>query len=206
MTLNLFRSKNPVRIEIPDADVSYFEVLDLGISSRDALERLLREVAWEQKTVTVWGKSHLQPRLIAWYGDPGTTYSYSGIQLAPRPWTDLLMHLKVVVEDAVASTFNSALLNLYRDHRDSMGFHSDDERELGPHPTIASLSFGAERVFLLKHRSAAYETVRLKLASGSLLLMKGKTQAHWQHGINKQTTPCGPRVNVTFRQILQGIR
>ncbi|MBC7816511.1 MAG: alpha-ketoglutarate-dependent dioxygenase AlkB [Planctomycetaceae bacterium] len=204
--MNLFQSRSPIRIEIPDADVLYFEAPDLGVSSREALERLLREVPWEQRTITVWGKAHLQPRLIAWYGDPGTTYSYSRIQLAPRPWTDWLMHLKVAVENAVASRFNSALLNLYRDHRDSMGFHSDDEPELGPHPTIASLSFGAERVFLLKHRAGASGTVRLKLASGSLLLMKGKTQAHWQHGINKQATPCGPRVNVTFRQILQGIQ
>lgn len=187
---------------MPDADVWYFARLNLGMPHDDALQRLIREVEWEQRTIKVWGREHPQPRLVAWYGNPGCYYSYSGLRLEPFPWTELLWSLKECVETTVKSTFNSALLNFYRDHRDSMGFHSDDEPELGPEPIIASLSFGAQRVFVLKHRSKKMQPVRLRLGAGSLLLMKGGTQKHWVHGINKQASPCGPRVNITFRRIV----
>jgi alkylated DNA repair dioxygenase AlkB len=106
------------------------------------------------------------------------------------------------VESASGESFNSVLLNYYRDHRDSMGFHSDDERELGPRPTIASLSLGEERTFILKSKAdKSLRPVRLKLNSGSLLVMKGDTQTNWKHAIHKETRPCGPRINLTFRYI-----
>ena len=148
------------------------------------------------------GKALFPAPFVAWYGDSNSIYTYSGIKLAPLPWTDLLLQIKRRVEAAAVSSFNSVLLNYYRDNRDSMGFHSDDEPELGLRPTIASLTLGDERRFVLKHkRNGFVKPVRLRLASGSLLLMKGDTQQYWKHGIAKETRVCGPRINLTFRRI-----
>jgi alkylated DNA repair dioxygenase AlkB len=189
------------RIPMPDADVSYLNDLDLGLPPQLALHRLIADVPWRQESIVVWNKMYPQPRLIASYGDRGADYTYSGLTLSALPWTELLLEMKGRVESVAEASFNNVLLNYYRDHRDSMGFHSDDEPELGP--VIASLSLGEERTFLLKHkRSKSAKAVRLKLASGSLLLMKGETQRNWKHGIAKLTRPCGPRVNLTFRQIV----
>jgi alkylated DNA repair dioxygenase AlkB len=150
----------------------------------------------------MWGQCFPLPRLTAWYGDPGTHYTYSGIQLNALPWTAPLLELKNRVETVVETAFNSVLLNYYRDQRDSVGFHSDDEWELGDQPIIASVSVGEVRPFLLKHKTRPdLKPVRLNLASGSLLLMRGETQRHWRHGVNKEQCPCGPRVNLTFRRI-----
>ena len=176
------------RVSILDAEVYYRPSLPLG---RPAEE------------VVVFGRRVIQPRLTAWYGDPGCAYAYSGIRLEPSPWSATLRDLKARIEAATAEAFNSVLLNYYRDERDSVGFHSDDEPELGPRPVIASLSLGAERVFVMRHKSdRKLPPVRLTLASGSLLLMKGDTQRHWQHGVPKEARPCGARVNLTFRRIL----
>ena len=186
---------------MPDADVSYLNDLDLGLPPEVALHRLIADVPWRQENIVVWNKVYLQPRLIASYGDRDTDYTYSGLTLSPLPWTDLLLEIKRRVENVAEASFNSVLLNYYRDNRDSMGFHSDDEPELGP--VIASLSLGEERTFVLKHKlNKSAKPVRLKLASGSLLLMKGETQRNWKHGIAKLTRPCGPRVNLTFRRIV----
>ncbi len=166
------------------------------------MRHLIETVPWRSEKITLWGKTFLQPRLTSWHGEPGKNYTYSGIRLVPLPWTPVLLDIKRRVEAAAGETFNSVLLNYYRDHRDSMGFHSDDEPELGNRPVIASLSLGEERTFILKHKiRRELQPVRLKLASGSLLVMKGETQRHWRHAITKETTPCGPRVNLTFRRI-----
>ena len=165
------------------------------------MQSLINATPWRAENITVWGKTFPQPRLTAWYGDTGTTYTYSGIRLSPSPWTPTLLAIKMKIEAVTGDTFDSVLLNYYRDHRDSMGLHSDNEPELGERPIIASLSLGEERTFILKHKTRTdLKPVRLKLASGSLLLMKGETQRHWKHGIYKQTRPCGPRVNLTFRR------
>jgi alkylated DNA repair dioxygenase AlkB len=186
-----------------DAEVLYLRHLELALPEALALQRLIAEVPWRSEHVVVWGKKMVQPRLIAWYGDASRSYAYSGIQLHPMPWTPILLDIKIRVEQAVDSPFNSVLLNYYRDNRDSMGFHSDDEPELGKRPVIASLSLGEERTFIMKHKtSKAVRPVRLQLASGSLLLMRGDTQRHWKHGILKETRRCGPRVNLTFRCII----
>lgn len=191
------------RIEIPDADVYYLPSTPLPEPDSALLNSLIEQVPWRQEQVLVWGKRHLQPRLVAWYGDKDRSYTYSGIHLVPLPWTDLLMKLKDSVEAIAKAPFNSVLLNYYRHQRDSMGFHSDDEPELGKNPVIGSLSLGEERAFILKHKTRKdIAPVRLQLASGSLLLMKGETQRNWKHGIDKQSRPCGPRVNLTFRRIL----
>jgi len=189
-------------IPIQDAEVYYLRHLLLAQAPDIVLHRLIDEVLWRAESIVVWGRTYAQPRLIAWYGDAGMIYTYSGIQLTPLPWTQTLLDIKSRVEAAAGTDFNSVLLNYYRDHRDSMGLHSDDEPELGERPILASVSLGEERTFILKHkRDKALKPVRLKLTSGSLLLMKGDTQRYWKHGIDKETRPCGPRVNLTFRRI-----
>ena len=190
-------------ISMPDADVSLLHEIRTPVSYNKILQDLISDIEWRQESIRIYGKVMPQPRLVAWYGDPGKTYHYSGISLAPLPWTSLLTELRLLVQECTGERFNSVFLNLYRDHNDSMGFHSDDERELGTEPTIASLTFGATRVFVLKHKSRdELPPVKLHLEAGSVLLMKRLTQRFWKHGIMKQTQPCGPRVNLTFRTIL----
>lgn len=204
MTGDLFSTGDSLEpIPMRDAEVLYQSRFDLGEAPDTLLQALITEVPWRAEKIAVWGKIYDQPRLMAWYGDRASVYTYSGLQLIPLPWSDRLLELKQRVEVAAGTTFNSVLLNYYRDHRDSMGFHSDDEKELGARPVIASLSIGAERTFIFRHKRAnVAKPVRLKLASGSLLVMKGTTQHCWKHGIDKETMPCGPRINLTFRSIL----
>lgn len=191
------------RIPLQDAEVSYLPHLELGQPEKLLVERLITEVSWRSEQIVVWGKKVVQPRLIAWYGDTGRSYAYSGIQLVPMPWTPILFDIKARVERVVDSPFNTVLLNYYRDNKDSMGFHSDDEPELGRRPVIASLSLGAERTFIMKHKTSnEVRPVRLRLTSGSVLLMRGDTQRYWKHGIPKESRLCGPRINLTFRRIV----
>jgi alkylated DNA repair dioxygenase AlkB len=206
VTLDLFATEPTLeRLHIEDADVSFAKHIELARPAGDLLRELIDTTPWRSESITIYGKKFLQPRLIAWYGDAGQMYSYSGIALEPLPWTSTLRGVREIVEPLASETFNSVLLNYYRDHRDSMGFHSDDERELGPTPTIASVSLGATRTLVLKHKTRIdLRSVRLELPAGSLLLMKGTTQKYWKHGIDKQTRPCGPRVNLTFRRINPG--
>lgn len=185
-------------IPLEDGSLSMLAQLPLSASNDAVLARLIAETAWRSELITVWGKRHPQPRLTAWHG--AAAYTYSGLTLVPQPFTPLQLEIKAAVEQASGRRFNSVLLNYYRNERDSMGMHSDDEPELGPEPAIASVSFGAARTFILKHK-ASKRTVKLDLTSGSLLLMAGTTQANWLHGINKQARACGPRVNLTFRNI-----
>ena len=190
-------------IPLPDGEVYYLGNLHLRRDPDAILRQLITEIPWRQERIVVWGKLYAQPRLTAWYGDSDTTYTYSGIRLEPLPWTELLLEIRKRVEIVTLASFNSVLLNYYRDHRDSMGFHSDDEPELGARPVIASVSLGEERTLVLKHKlNKLAKPVRLRLASGSVLLMKGETQRYWKHGVAKQTRPCGPRINLTFRRIL----
>jgi alkylated DNA repair dioxygenase AlkB len=203
MSSLLQATSRPERIPIADGEVYYLGKLELGRDDDAVFDRLIAEVPWRQERILVWGKMHLQPRLVAWYGDRGSDYTYSGITLTPLPWTDLLLEIKSRIETVSAASFNSVLLNYYRDNRDSMGFHSDDEPELGLRPVIASLSLGEERTLILKHKlNKLAKPVRLKLASNSLLLMKGETQKYWTHGIAKESRPCEPRINLTFRRIV----
>ena len=187
---------------MPDADVSILRGLETHAPYGHIFEQLLRESKWQQREMNMYGSKVKQPRLTAWYGDPSRRYLYSGIKNIPLPWTDLLLELRRRIEDATFSGFNSVLLNLYRDQNDSMGFHSDDEKELGPEPTIASLSFGEVRTFIFKHKfKSELPPVHLPLREGSVLLMQGSTQRHWKHAINRETRPCGPRINLTFRHV-----
>lgn len=201
--LDLFATPGLQRLPIADAEVYYQAPVNLPQAAPELLASLLADVPWVEQEITVWGKTQPQPRLMAWYGDEDARYSYSGIVLEPLPWSALLDEIRRSVEQLSGARFNSVLLNYYRNQRDSMGMHSDDEPELGEQPVIASLSLGAERTLVMKHRHDPVQPVqRLKLASGSLLLMRGDTQRNWKHGINKLQRDCGPRVNLTFRKIL----
>lgn len=190
------------QLQLPDADITFWQQPDLAIQPQQLLQHLIDATEWRQEQITVYGKPHLQPRLSAWFGD--LSYTYSGIELTPAPWTNQLRELKNRIEALTGLPFNSVLLNYYRDNNDSMGMHSDDESSLGPQPAIASLSLGEQRTFLLKHKfRKELTTFKLPLPSASLLLMKGDTQANWRHGINKEKQGCGARINLTFRNILR---
>ncbi len=178
-----------------------FEAAFLSSEESERLFAALKaETPWRQEKLKLYGRRIPLPRLTAWYGEPGTAYSYSGISREPLPWTAPLRELKARVEAACETGFNSALLNLYRDGRDSVDWHSDDEPELGP--VVASLSLGATRRFLLKHKTKKdVDAVAFELAAGDLLVMKGGTQRHWRHRVPKTAKPVGPRINVTFRAV-----
>lgn len=202
--MDLFDSPGtPVPIPIDDGELAWLAQLPLPYANEDIFARLLAETPWRAETVVVFGKRHPQPRLTAWYGD--ASYTYSGLRLEPLPWTPLLLEIRAAVEAAcgehVRNGFNSVLLNLYRNERDSMGMHSDDEPELGPAPVIASVSFGTTRTLILRHKRNK-QTVRLPLSDGSLLLMAGAIQQNWLHGINKSARSLGARLNLTFRYIV----
>jgi alkylated DNA repair dioxygenase AlkB len=185
-------------IPVEDGELSMLPQLPMPIGNADILARLLAETPWRADTVVVYGKRYQQPRLTAWYGE--ASYTYSGLTLQPLPLTPLLEQLRAAVVQATGRRYNSVLLNYYRDGADSMGMHSDDEPELGPQPVIASLSYGATRPFILRHKRSK-RTVKLDLTDGSLLLMAGALQANWQHGINKTAKVVGPRLNLTFRYV-----
>lgn len=185
-------------IPIDDGELWFQQRLALDWPPAKVMRLLMEETDWRHEEVKVWGKLHMQPRLTAWHGE--ASYRYSGKTFHPLPFTPLQLHIKQAVEHATGRRFNSVLLNYYRDERDSMGFHADDERELGPDPAVASVSFGAPRTFILKHQRLP-KTVKLALGDGCLLLMAGTLQQHWLHGINKERTPRGPRINLTFRMI-----
>ena len=187
-----------------DAEILYRPRLELGTPTKVLLNELIEQTPWRADSVVLWGKSHPQPRLTAWYGDEDARYEYSGLELDPLPWTPQLLAIRASVEEAAGSRFNSVLLNYYRHERDSMGMHSDDEPELGPEPVIASLSLGETRTLVFRHRSdRSRKSLRIELSDGGLLLMRGASQRHWKHGIAKERRACGARVNLTFRRIFQ---
>lgn len=170
--------------------------------SAEALEKInFANIRWKQDHLKLYGKAVPLPRLTAWYGDPGAAYTYSGIKSEPNPWADGLLHLKQRIEALIGSTFNSVLLNWYRDGRDSLSWHADDEKELGPDPVIASANFGATRDFQLRRNDDHGEKLTLPLRHGTLLVMRGELQRHWRHAVPKRANVAGSRFNLTFRTI-----
>ena len=182
-------------------DVRYYTSFFAQPESEHYLQRLTATLAWKHEAILMFGKKIMQPRLTAWYGDAEAEYKYSGIRFTPLPWTPELRAIKEKVEHASRANYNSALVNLYRDQSDSMGWHQDNEKELGPNPTIASVSFGAIRTFRLRHVGRAYSPLAIELQNGGLLLMSGETQHHWSHCIPKSRRPMSPRINITFRWV-----
>ena len=173
-----------------------------GKESEDLFVRLRDEIRWEQRQVRLFGRWIDQPRLVAWFGDADQTYTYSGLTLDASAWTPAVEVCRRRCETLAGAAFNSALVNLYRDGQDTVGWHSDDEPELGDEPVIASLSFGATRRFDLRHRSGE-PTVRTELVPGSVLIMSGRCQSHWKHQIARTKRVDAPRINLTFRRLIQ---
>ncbi len=203
---DLFAQADPglERLPLPDADVRFQRDLYPPAQCSSVLHQLIDGTDWRHEQITLFGKQHWQPRLVAAHGDAGLAYTYSGLTLPMQPWTALLSRLRQDIEHIAGVAFNSVLLNWYRDEQDSMGWHSDDEASLGNAPVIASLSLGATRVFKLRHKTRAeLPTTMLALTDGSLLLMAGQTQRHWKHAVDKSRSACDARINLTFRRIMQ---
>lgn len=171
-------------------------------TSNALLNKLIATTPWEQREVTMYGKKMLTPRLTAWYGDKGTNYSFTGLRHDPLPWTADLLMIKQQVEPLAGISFNSVLLNYYRDGNDSVAWHSDNEDVLGERPVIASVSFGQARAFDIRNKQDHRLKYSIHLENGSFLLMKGGLQANWEHRIAKSTLSMKPRINLTFRVIV----
>ena len=166
--------------------------------------RLQRDLEWRRQEITLFGRPVLQPRLMDWYADPGVTYRYSGLTLTPKPWPAVLSELRERLETHCGAPFNSVLCNAYRDGQDSMGWHADDEPELGPEPLIASLNLGATRRFRIRAKGGG-PSLGVDLEAGSLLLMTGRSQADYQHAVPKTRRPVGLRINLTFRRVIASV-
>lgn len=189
-------------IAIPDASLRYAEQFYAPGEADRLLQALQEELAWQQHRVKLFGKEHPAPRLSAWHGDPGASYAYSGQRYQPHDWTPALREIKADLEKQLEQPFNSVLANRYRHGQDSMGWHSDNEADLGENPLIASFSFGVPRRFMLRHRrDADQDDVVLMLAHGSLLIMAGECQKAWKHQLPKSKKVSGERINLTFRQV-----
>ena len=188
-------------IDLAGAELA-FDDCWMAKSEADALFTGLRDaIPWSIHRIRLFGRDVDSPRLSCWIGDPDAAYTYSGTRFRPNPWPVVLEPVRERLARECGIDFNSVLANLYRDGRDSMGWHSDDEPELGVQPVIASLSLGATRRFVLKHRSDPSMKVALELPRGSLLLMRGATQANYRHALPRTAKPVGPRINLTFRRI-----
>lgn len=188
-------------IPLPGADLRFAPAW-LPAGEADVLFAALRDgIAWETHRIRLFGREVDSPRLSCWIGDPGAAYTYSRTRFEPRPWPAALAPVRARLREALGVAFDSVLANRYRDGRDRMGWHSDDEPELGPRPVIASLSLGATRRFALKPRDGG-PARRLDLPHGSLLVMAGETQARWRHALPGTARPIGERINLTFRRIL----
>lgn len=188
------------RIALPRADVLYQPGWLPPAVAGALMQRLVREIPWTQHQVRMFGRELPSPRLSAWIGDADAVYTYSRVRHQPAPWTPALAQLRERLQVELGARFNSVLANRYRDGRDSMGWHADDEPELGPEPLIASISLGAVRRmrFRARDRSAV---AAIDLADGSLLLMGGRTQTLYQHAVDKTRADTGERINLTFRWI-----
>ena len=184
-----------------DGEAIYYPSDLLPLSNPSWLDILTDSIAWSNDTVKMFGKTLTLNRKSAWYGDSGAAYSYSGIRREPLQWTEQLLMIKKSCEEVSNATFKSVLCNYYHDGKDGMGWHCDDERELGKEPIIVSVSFGAERIFAFKHRNSK-ERINIRLEHGSMLIMRGQTQHSWQHALPKSTIVHEPRINLTFRNIL----
>ncbi len=181
-----------------DGVVTYHGPVLAAVEARRYLAALQETIAWRHDEIVMFGKRIVTARQVAWYGDSPFGYVYSGALKTALPWTAELRALKNLVEQRSGATFNSCLLNLYANGGEGMGWHSDDEKTLTPHAAIASLSLGAERNFSFRHKTSG-QTQSLILEDGSLLVMAGSTQTHWQHSLPKTKKVSAPRINLTFR-------
>ena len=189
-------------LELPDTRLRYFQFFFNTDEAEHFYSKLFETIPWQQDPITVFGKTYDQPRLTALHANNNKPYSYSGITMYPNQMTTELTAIYERIRTVSSVEFTSVLLNLYRDGKDSNGWHADNEKELGKSPNIASVSFGAQRFFHLKHRTIKEARLKVLLHSGSLLLMEGDTQEKWLHQIPKTAKPIQPRINLTFRKII----
>ncbi len=195
--------KNSSLIKADNLSVEYIENFFDFDQSQLYMKHLTNDIKWKREKIRMWGREIITKKRIAWYADEGKSYTYSGSTFHPEQWNELLLEIKKYVEHYIKFQFNSVLLNEYPNGKVGMGWHSDDERELGIDPIIASLSFGANRDFIFKHKTdKSFENIKIHLKSGSLLLMLGSTQHHWKHSLPKRLKVREPRINLTFRKIL----
>lgn len=199
-------TQTPRRFDLLDAEVVMYERVLEAPEAERLFAALRAELPWRQDVIRVCGRECSIPRLQSWHGEPGARYAYSGLALEPLAWTPALLEARALVERVSKARFDSVLANLYRDGRDSNGWHADDEPELGARPLIASLSLGATRRFRLRHRAGRAAPLSIELESGSLLKMSGDTQHAWQHSLPKTNAAVGERVNLTFRRVLAATR
>ena len=200
MTRSGLFDDEPIELLPVDPSAAFHEAAFAEDEARSLFESLREEIPWEQRQVRMFGKWIDQPRLVAWFGDPDAPYSYSGLTLDPHPWTPAVDVCRRRCEALAGVSFNSGLANLYRTGQDTVGWHSDDEPELGDEPIIASVSFGATRRFDLRHKSGA-PTVKVDLVPGSVVIMSGRCQSHWKHQVARTKRVDAPRINLTFRRL-----
>lgn len=188
-------------VPLADGELWYYPTFFEKTEADQLLQQLVDQIAWRQDVIKLYGKTIPLPRLSAWYGNDDKPYTYSGISLTPTPWTPNLQLIKARIEAVVGVQFTSVLLNRYRDGKDYIGWHTDAEKELGQNPVIGSVNFGATRRFQLRRIDNHAVKHELTLEHGTLLVMSGATQHHWQHQVPKTAASIGERINLTFRVI-----
>jgi len=193
--------REPQHLNLPDSNIRYYPDFMDNLLADDYFTLLKNNIAWQQDDIKVFGKVYAQPRLTALYANNEKPYSYSNITMTPHAFTKELQKIKEKIESISNCEFTTCLLNLYRDGKDSNGWHADNEKELGQNPSIASVSLGAHRSFHLKHNNIPDLKHKILLEHGSLLLMQDETQHFWKHQIPKMAKPIGERINLTFRVI-----
>lgn len=198
---NLFHEES-IRLDLPDAEFIYYPNFFIKEKADLFFETLQKETPWQHDEILIFGKKIWQPRLTALYGNEGKSYGYSNIVMHPHSFTSTLTFIKEEIENEIQEQFTTVLLNLYRNEKDSNGWHADNEKELGRDPIIASLSLGEERVFQMKHNTNKEAKKSLILQHGSLLIMKNGAQINYKHHIPKASKPKKERINLTFRKII----
>ena len=198
--LNIFNTGES--LSFPENLLEYYPGFIESEPALALMQQLIKEVPWRQQIIQMYGKKVSTPRLTAWYGDANKSYRFSGTRFDPVPWTEELYNLKEKIQVKTGLSFNSVLLNFYRDGHDSVAWHRDNEKELGMNPHIASLSIGQARQFEFRHKDEHSRKYALSLENGSLLMMKGDLQHQWEHRIPKSGLPARERINLTFRSIL----
>ena len=199
--LDLF-PKEKIILPLPDAVFEFYPNFFNQEEADMLFEKLLNETPWQQDDITIFGKKVAQPRLTCLFGNEGKPYSYSGLTMQPHAWNPTMMFIKEKVDKISEQNFTTVLANLYRNEKDSNGWHADNEKELGRNPIIASVSFGEERVFQIKHNTNKDAKQSIILQHGSLLVMRNGAQIHYKHQIPKASKSKNPRINLTFRKII----
>lgn len=200
MTGQLFPEERKLPKLPAGATVDYFPGALAALDADRLFDALTREVAWQQDHIRMFGRETPLPRLTAWYGDGGRSYTYSGITMTPRPWIRPLDEAREIADRLAGIAFNSVLCVLYRDGNDKLAWHTDDEPELGPTPVIASVNFGAERRFSIRNKDDHSNKADIPLGHGDVLIMRGRTQQLCEHAVPPMRG-AGPRINLTFRRI-----